>query len=214
MQQKTWSYDLCLHRYRVLAQTYFFVIQAIFCSFGPPLIPKIKKCNKYLEILSPDHMIPWYHVWFLRYQVQQTELFCHLGQVFVLLLPPSPPPPPLTAQKILEILSFYTSVPKIMIIRYTVPEMWCETNLIVIFIWGYTFPFYPFKSQKNEKQPGDIIILHECTKNHDQMLYCSWDMARVECYCYFSFREIFCPFSHPSPTPNPSPPLTGQKVKT
>ena len=98
-----------------------------------------------------------------------------------------------------------------MIIRYTVPEMWCETNLIVIFIWGYTFPFYPFKSQKNEKKPGDIIILHKCTKNHDQMLYCSWDMARVECYCYFSFREIFCPFSHPPPPPPPPPPLNRPK---
>ena len=37
------------------------------------------------------------------------------------------------------------------------------------------------------------------------MLYCSWDMARVECYCYFSFWGIFSPLSHPTPTPNPSP---------
>ena len=146
MQQKTWSYDLCLHRYRVLAQTYFFVIQAIFCSFGPPLIPKIKKCNKYLEILSPDHMIPWYHVWFLRYQVQQTELFCHLGQVFVLLPPPSPPPP-LTAQKM--------------------------------------------KISKIKKNPGDIIILHKCTKNHDHPLYCSRDVVRDEFNSYFHLGLYF-----------------------
>ena len=24
----------------------------------------------------------------------------------------------------------------------------------------------------------DIIILRKCSKNHDHMLYCSWDMAR------------------------------------
>ena len=26
--------------------------------------------------------------------------------------------------------------------------------------------------------PGDIIILDKCTKNHDQMIYVSWDMLR------------------------------------
>ena len=25
--------------------------------------------------------------------------------------------------------------------------------------------------------PGDIIILHMCTKNYDQMMYGSWDMV-------------------------------------
>ena len=27
--------------------------------------------------------------------------------------------------------------------------------------------------KKKKKTPGDIIILHNCTKNHDHMLYCS-----------------------------------------
>ena len=30
---------------------------------------------------------------------------------------------------------------------------------------------------KNEKNPGDIIILHKCTKNYDHPLYCSRDMT-------------------------------------
>ena len=34
------------------------------------------------------------------------------------------------------------------------------------------------KKKKNEKRPGDIIILHMCTKNYDQMMYSSWDMVR------------------------------------
>ena len=51
--------------------------------------------------------------------------------------------------------------------------------------------------------PGDIIILHNCTKIHDHILYSSWDMARDRCNCYFSFWTIFCPFT----------PLTAQKIK-
>ena len=43
------------------------------------------------------------------------------------------------------------------------------------------------KKKKMKKRPGYIIILHECTKNHDHMLYCSWDMAHGRCNCYFSF---------------------------
>ena len=47
------------------------------------------------------------------------------------------------------------------------------TNVIVIFHFGLFFallpPYQPKKSkfQKNEKTPGDIIILHMCTKNYD-----------------------------------------------
>ena len=50
--------------------------------------------------------------------------------------------------------------------------------------------------------PGDIIILHKCTKYHDHMVYCSIDMARNE-FNYFSFWAIFCPFTS----------LTAQKIK-
>ena len=85
-----------------------------------------------------------------------------------------------------------------MIIRYTVPEMWLETDVIVIFILGNFYPFTPpispkngnFKKMKknnnkkkqqnkkkqnkqNKAKPGGIIILHKCTKNHDHMLCCS-----------------------------------------
>ena len=103
-------------------------------------------------------------------------------------------------KKPMEISSFYTSVPKIMIIRYTVPEIWRMTDVIAIFILGYTFPFFLPNSPKNEnfktmkKRLGDII-LHKCTKNHDHILYCYWDMTRARCNCYFSFWTIFSPFT-------------------
>ena len=58
---------------------------------------------------------------------------------------------PLTAQKMkipkkwknhLEI-SFYTSVPKIMIICYTVHEIWCVTDVIITFHFGLFFALLP-----------------------------------------------------------------------
>ena len=53
-------------------------------------------------------------------------------------------------QKRLEISSFYTSVPKIMIICYTVPEIWRVTDVIVIFYFGLFLHFYPPNSPKNQ----------------------------------------------------------------
>ena len=139
------------------------------------------------------------------------RIFCHFGPFFALL--------PLWQPKIskfwkaeknyLETSSLYTSVPKMMIICYTVPEIWCMTDVIVIFHFGLFFALLPPNSPKNQnfekmkKVPGDIIILHKCTKNHDYMLYCSWDKARDRCNCYFSFWAIFCPFT----------PLTAKKIK-
>ena len=60
-------------------------------------------------------------------------------------------------------------------------------------------PFYPCYNPKNQhfekckKMPGDII-LHKCTKNHDHMLYCSWDVVPDGCN-YFSFWPIFYSFT-------------------
>ena len=100
------------------------------------------------------------------------RIFCHFGQFFLHL-----PPKNLKNQnfekniKCLEIL-FYTSASKIRIICYTVPEIWHVTDVIVIFQLDYFLPFYPPNSLKSEnfkkmkKAPGDVIILHKCTKNY------------------------------------------------
>ena len=103
-----------------------------------------------------------------------------------------------TKKKHLEILSFCTSVPKIMIICYTVPEIWRKTVAVVSFpFWTIFLPFYPRNSQKkskfwnNEKKSGYIIILHKCTKNYDHRVYCSWDTACDKWNCYFSFWAFF-----------------------
>ena len=95
------------------------------------------------------------------------------------------------------------------IIWFMVPEIWTVKNGI-FYPFGPFSPFYPPKKTKNQnfeklkqKNPGDIIILHKCSKNHDHMLYCSLDMVCDGCNCYFSFWAIFCPF----------PSLTTWKVK-
>ena len=65
-----------------------------------------------------------------------------------------------------------------------VPEIWCVTDVIVISHFGLFFtPLYPTSPknqnfEKMKKMPGDIIILHMCTKNYDHMMYGSWDMLR------------------------------------
>ena len=55
----------------------------------------------------------------------------------------------------LEISSFYTILPKIIIIGYTVPETWRVMDVIVIFYFGLSFtPLTVRKikiSKKNEK---------------------------------------------------------------
>ena len=101
---------------------------------------------------------------------------------------------PLTAQKLktknkfkkgLEISSFYIRVRKIMIRWCTVPveTVYDRCNCYFSF-WAIFCLFTPLTAQKikifkkMKKTPGDITILHICTKNYNQMMYSSWDMVR------------------------------------
>ena len=85
----------------------------------------------------------------------------------------------------LEILSFYTCVQKIMIICYCSWDMVSDTcncyfSFWAIFLAPPPTPNSPKKQnfKKIKTGPGDIITLHKCTKNYDQMMYGSWDMVR------------------------------------
>ena len=64
-----------------------------------------------------------------------------------------------------------------------------------------------------KKTPGDIIILHKCTKNHDHRLYCCWYMARDGCNCYFLIWSRFFPFTPPPPSSHPTLLQTVPKMK-
>ena len=76
---------------------------------------------------------------------------------------------------------------------------WRIMDSIVIFHFGLFFcPFTSLTDQIikiKKKTPGDIVILHKCTKSHDHMLYCSLDMMHNGLNCYFSFCAIFYPFT-------------------
>ena len=66
----------------------------------------------------------------------------------------------------------------------------------LFFILDHLLPFYlpnnPEKQnfEKMKKTPGDIIILHKYTKNHDHMLYFPCNTTRDRCN-YFSFWAFF-----------------------
>ena len=91
-------------------------------------------------------------------------------------------------------------------------QLRCERCNCYFSFWAIFCPFTPpppFPNclinqnfEKMKKEPEDIIILHICTKNYDQMMYSFWHMVRDGCN-YFSFWAIFCHFI----------PLTAQKIK-
>ena len=76
----------------------------------------------------------------------------------------------------------------------------------MFFILGDFLPFYLASSPKSEnfktmkKTPRDVIILHKCTKNHDHMPICSWDIWHVTyIIVVFHFFGNFFPFTPNSP---------------
>ena len=116
------------------------VTDRILCHFGPyfahlPLInpqnQNFEKWKKHLEILLlytsvPKIMIISYTVREIWHMTDIIVIF-HLGLFFALLLAPKMKISK-KWKKRLEISSFYTCVPKIMIRWCTVSEKWCTTN--------------------------------------------------------------------------------------
>ena len=97
----------------------------------------------------------------------------------------------------LEISSFYTCTINDNHMIYGSWKMKHNRQNFLSF-WAI-FPLTPLTTQKikilkNEKTPGDTIILHKCTKIQDHLLYRSQDMVHV-CNCYFPFGATFCPFT-------------------
>ena len=132
------------------------------------------------------HKSPSYDVCFLRYGAWWTK-FLSFWTIFFTTIP-------LTAQKIrilkkwrkhLEISSFYTSVPKITILFLDMVHNGCTCYFS---FWAIFCPFTSLAARKIKKKKisRDIIILQQCTKNHDHMICCFWDMAHDRCKCYFS----------------------------
>ena len=102
-------------------------------------------------------------------------------------------------KKSLEILSFSTCVSQMTIIYYMALEIWSTTDIFFLILDQF-LPFscanYPKYQNfgKIKKAPGDIIILHGCTRNDNHMMYGSWDMEHDR-QNFLSFWTIFCPFT-------------------
>ena len=159
-----------------------------------------KNAWKYYHFTLVYHKRWLYDVWFMRYQVQQfffvnLGYFCHIA--------------PLTTKKSkfwknekdAWIYLHFTQVHHklqsyVWVLRY---EAW-QTEFFCSF--GPSFALLPHQQSKKskfwkneEKNPGGVIMLHMWTKNHDHILYCSWDMEHDGCNIYFSFWDIFCHFT-------------------
>ena len=80
-------------------------------------------------------------------------------------------------------------------------EIWNAMNRFFCH-FGPFFAFLPPNNPKNhnfgkmKKRLGDIIILYNCTKNHDHMLHWSWDTAHDRCNIHSLFWAVFCPLTH------------------
>ena len=86
-------------------------------------------------------------------------------------------------------------------------EIWSTTDNFFVILSQF-LPFYPTSNPKNQnfekKKHLKIPSFYTSeTKNHDYMLYCSWDMAHDRSIFLFSFSAIFCS----------STPLTPQTMK-
>ena len=154
------SWDIEIWRYGVRQN--FFSFWAIFCPFNPPPnnnpenqnFEKMKKSPEDIIILhkctiNDNHMMDG--SWNMMCNKQNFLSFWAIFCPFTLL----------TTQKVktlkkwkehLEISSFYTSETKIIIIRYTVPEIRHVTDVTVIFHLGYFLPFYSCNSQTKIKK--------------------------------------------------------------
>ena len=124
-----------------------------------------------------------YDVWFLRYGVWQTEFFSTMDHFM--------PFYPLWTQKI-KILKKWKNTWRYYHLTnvyhkqqsYHVWFLRYGVRLTHFFVILDSFlPFTPLTAQKIKikkkwkKMPGDIIILHTCAKNYNQMMYGSWDMV-------------------------------------
>ena len=135
------------------------------------------------------------------------KLFCHFGPFFALLPPNNSKNQNLKKCKShLEIYHFTDECHQwksydVWFLRYGA----CGRQNVLSF-WTVFCPFTPLTTRKikvlkkQKEKPGDIIILHMCTINIDQMRYGSRDIKRNRCLLFWT---IFCPF----------PPLTTQKIK-
>ena len=74
-----------------------------------------------------------------------------------------------------------------------------EREGLKLVVLGHFLPFYPLENPRNQNFEktktiaGYIIILQMCTKNHNHMMYSSWD-TEWHAHNILSFWTTFCTF--------------------
>ena len=179
MYHKWQSYDVWFLRYQAWLISrdirQFFVILGYFLPFYPltQKIKFLKKWKKLLGILSFYPWVPQIKIICMVPEISSTTdiIFCHLGPVFLT--------------------------------KNCDHRLYCSWDIVrdgcncYFSFWATSCPFTSLIAQKiknirkMKKTPGDIFILHKCTKTHDHRLYHSWDMAGDECNFCFSFWATF-----------------------
>ena len=130
------------------------------------ILKKIKKNTWTYHYFIPVYQQSlWYDLQFLRYREWQTEIG-NYGSFFALL--PSPPKNKKNQnfqkwKKLLEISSFYTSVPKTTIIWVTVPEIQSKTDRIFCHFTPITTG--KIKTLKKWKKHLEMLSLYTCEPN-------------------------------------------------
>ena len=179
------------------------VILGHFLPFYSLKTPKIKIlrnqkiCWRYHFTCVPNITIIWCMVPEIRSATDR--IFCHYGLFFTLFFTPCIDPENQNFEKMKKalediiILQMFTMNDSHMIYRFS--DLECNRQFFLV-ILDHFLPLYPLTTQKikiwkTEKTPEDIIILHECTKNHDHMLYCPLDMARNRFNYFFILSHFF-----------------------
>ena len=130
------------------------------------------------------------------------RMFCYFGLVFALLPPNNSKNQNFEKKKTIPVDIIILDMCTINY-NYKMCGSWdteCDRQIFFV-ILDHFLLFYPPNNPKNQnfekmkKMPRDIIILHKCTKNHDDMLHCSWDMMHDGCKSCFLFWAISCPFT-------------------
>ena len=78
-----------------------------------------------------------------------------------------------------------------MIIGYTVPEIWCVPDVIVIFQFELFLPFHPPNSPKNENTEKKNLEISSFYTSVTKIMIIDYIIPEVwrinGCNCYFSF---------------------------
>ena len=155
---------------------------------------------RYYHFINVYHKWQSHDIWFLRYDAWRTEFFVILER-FLTFYPANNLKNP-NFEKLTKNTWIYYHFTRVCH-KWQSNDVWFlrywarKTDFFVIL--DHFLLFYPLNNpkyqnfEKVKKVPGDIS--QKCTKNQNHMLYCSWDMVRDGCNCYFSFWTIFYSFT-------------------